>query len=153
MDRAKIVDVIRDHLNLVNEGVVWLTERGAIVVAPDGSADLVSGVGREYFKERTPLLFIRGTVGLSGFVPGSMGTGADDDRMHDLMWKDFDESRMRPPLGNEPVKVADEVIESLTAKYLRQVLEELTEEEKRTIRNADEVQRNRIVDKLEKEAG
>jgi hypothetical protein len=63
MNREEIIETIRVHSK--KHGVVWLTERGAIVLAPNGEAASIKGVGREYFKDDCPMMFISGVVGLS----------------------------------------------------------------------------------------
>ena len=76
MNREEIIETIRAHA--AKHGVVWLTERGAIVLAPNGEAACIKGVGREYFIDACPMMFITGVAGLSaiGTRSGeSVGTG------------------------------------------------------------------------------
>lgn len=49
MSREEIIEAIRTHA--AKHGVVWLTERGAIVLAPNGEAACIKGAGREYFND------------------------------------------------------------------------------------------------------
>jgi hypothetical protein len=146
MDRKVIVETIRAHA--AKHGVVWLTKRGAIVFAPDGSADLIKEAGRKFFKEDCLLLFITGTVGLSVMLSESIGSAVDDERMHELMWKDFDEHQVNPVPADKPLKVADEVVEKAGAKHICEVLSALPEDEQIAIRNADNAQRREIISKF-----
>ena len=107
MNRDEIIKTIRVHSK--KHGVVWLTERGAIAFAPFGDAVCIKGVGRKYFKEDSPLLFIEGFVGIC-----VMGTSSDEDigssdldeQFHERLWSEADnpqeatleESDTRPPL-------------------------------------------------------
>jgi hypothetical protein len=107
MNREEIIETIRVHSK--KHGVVWLTERGAIVLAPNGEVDCIKDVGRDYFKDDSQLMFIEGVVGVSaiGTRSGeSAGTGVLDERVHEGIWSEaenpqkatVDESDTRPPL-------------------------------------------------------
>jgi hypothetical protein len=62
MNRAEIVEAIRAYA--AKHGVVWLTEHGAIVLAPNGEVACVRGAGRDYFTKDCPLGFITGMAAL-----------------------------------------------------------------------------------------
>jgi hypothetical protein len=107
MDREEIIKTIRASAR--KEGVVWLTERGAIVFAPYGDAVCIKGVGREYFKKDCPLLFIEGVVGICVMGTSSdesIGSSTLDEQLHEWFWSELDkpqkapleESDTRPPL-------------------------------------------------------
>jgi hypothetical protein len=91
MTREEIIEAIRTHA--AKHGAVWLTERGAIVLAPNGEAACIKGVGREYFNDDCPMMFISGVVGLSTISTRSgesVGTGVLDERVHERMWSEAD---------------------------------------------------------------
>src|ERR1700674_802633 len=94
MDRKEIIELIRAHA--AKHGIAWLTERGAIVLAPNGEAACIKGVGREYFTKDCPLGFITGTAGLSGIRPDDIGDATLDEVSHERMWEEFDTKPHNP---------------------------------------------------------
>jgi hypothetical protein len=107
MNREEIIKTIRVHSK--KHGIVWLTERGAIVFVPYGDAVCIKGVGREYFKKDCPLMFIEGVVGMCvmGMRSGeSIGSSTLDEQLHEWFWSELEkpqkatleESDTRPPL-------------------------------------------------------
>ncbi len=107
MSREEIVELIRSHA--AKHSIVWLTERGAIVLAPNGDVACTKGVNRDYFTNDSQLIFIEGLTGLSaiGAHPGeSVGTEILDERVHERLWSrspnsqkaTLEETDTRPPL-------------------------------------------------------
>ena len=59
-----------------------------------------------------------GTVGLSGIRSDSIGSEIDDERMHELMWNDFDQQRTNTAPVQRPLRVSDEDIQKAVAKNM-----------------------------------
>jgi len=149
MNRAKIVEVIRAHA--AKHGVVWITERGLIVLAPSGEVACVRGAGRDYFTKDCPLCFITGTAGLSGIPPDDIGDARLDELVHERMWEEFDTKPHKPIPAARPVP-SDEEISQAVAKHTCEVLSSIPEEDTQAIRNADKTQRKKIVTEFMDEA-
>jgi hypothetical protein len=149
MNRAKIVEVIRAHA--AKHGVVWLTERGAIVLAPIGEVACVKGAGRDYFTKDCPLCFITGTAGLSGIPSDDIGDARLDELLHDRMWEEF-ETKPRKPIPAAQTVPSDEDISRAVAKHTCEVMSSIPEEVTRAMRDADKMQRTKLVGEFMDEA-
>jgi hypothetical protein len=149
LDRKEIIELIRAHA--AKHGVVWLTERGAIVLAPNGEAACIKGVGRDYFTRDCPLGFITGTAGLSGIRPDDIGDAKLDELSHERMWEEFD-TKPHNPIPAAQTVPSDEEISRAVAKHTCEVLSSIPEEDTQAIRNADKTQRTKIVNEFMDEA-
>lgn len=84
IDRENIIRAIRSS----EQFVVWLSDRGAIVLARDGSVTLIKAVGQDYFKDGDCAMFINGVTGLSSIRASFPGSAAEDQLVHERLWSE-----------------------------------------------------------------